>query len=257
MKRSISRGKCSFFVLSIVEKRGEILPFQKKTLHLCDLPSWYMADNYLEKKMEEFRASSCNGGRSHKNRTSLDRLLSKNRSYRGYDNNYVVRPDQLRKIIAVNTKIPSARNSQLLRFRPVTHEEAGKVLPFIRLGGALRDMKLPFEGTEPRAFIVVCSATPTPDHYVYIDLGISAQSMLLQAVEIGLGGICIGAFDKQAVKEALGLPYEPLLVVAIGKPNEKIELVEIHEEENHNYWRDEKGTHYVPKVALEELIIKE
>ncbi len=213
-----------------------------------------MADNYLEKKMEDYLGAA---GSTKKSNRRLEQLLRKNRSYRGYDNSYVVRPDQLRRIISVATKIPSARNSQLLRFRPVTHEQAAKVLPHIRLGGALRDMKLPFEGTEPRAFVVICAATPTPDHDVYIDLGIAAQSMLLQAVEIGLGGICIGAFDKQAVKESLALPYEPLLVVAIGKPNEKIELVEIHENDNKNYWRDEKGTHYVPKIALDELIIKD
>ena len=213
-----------------------------------------MADNYLEKKMEDYLSGT--GSAKSKSSRRLEGLLMKNRSYRGYDNSYVVRPDQLRRIISVATKIPSARNSQLLRFRPVTHEEAAKVSPYIRLGGALRDLKLPFEGTEPRAFVVICSATTEPDHYVYIDLGIAAQSMLLQAVEIGLGGICIGAFDKQAVKESLALPYEPLLVVAIGKPNEKIELVEIHEGENKNYWRDEKGVHYVPKIALDELIIK-
>lgn len=213
-----------------------------------------MADNYLEKKMEDMRAGVPQKRKSSS--ASLTKLLEKNRSYRGYDNTFVVRPDQLRALIDVNTKVPSARNSQLLRFRPVTHEEAHKVLPHIRLGGALRDLKLPFEGTEPRAFIVICSTTPQPDHYVYIDLGISSQSMLLRAVEIGLGGICIGAFDKEPIKEALGLPYEPLLVVAIGKPNEKVKLVEIHPEENHNYWRDEEGTHYVPKVALDDLIIK-
>lgn len=213
-----------------------------------------MADNYLEKKMEDLKAA----GTSTKSRShlSLDKLLTRNRSYRGYDNSYIVRPDQLRRIISVATKIPSARNSQLLRFRPVTHEEAAKVSPYIRLGGALKDMKLPFEGTEPRAFVVVCAATDAPDHYVYIDLGIAAQSMLLQAVEIGLGGICIGAFDKAAVKESLALPYEPLLVVAIGKPNEKIELVEIHEGENKNYWRNEEGVHFVPKIVLDELILK-
>lgn len=213
-----------------------------------------MADNYLEKKMEDLKAAgSSSKSKSH---LSLEKLLVRNRSYRGYDNSYVVRPDQLRRIISVATKIPSARNSQLLRFRPVTHEEATKVLPHIRLGGALRNLRLPFEGTEPRAFVVVCAATDAPDHYVYIDLGIAAQSMLLQAVEIGLGGICIGAFDKAAVRESLALPYEPLLVVAIGKPAEKIELVEIHEGEDKNYWRDEKGTHFVPKIALDELLLK-
>lgn len=215
-----------------------------------------MADNYLEKKMEDLKASSASGSKSPKAHLSLNRLLARNRSYRGYDNSFVVRPDQLRRIISVNTQIPSARNSQLLRFRPVTHEEAEKVLPHIRLGGALRELKLPKEGMEPRAFVVICSATPTPDHYVYIDLGISAQSMLLQAVEIGLGGICIGAFDKEAVKRSLNLELEPLLVVAIGKPAEEIELVEIHEDENHNYWRNEEGKHFVPKVMLDELIIK-
>lgn len=213
-----------------------------------------MADNYLEKKMEELR-SGCTV-KTKKVNPSLTRLLEKNRSYRGYDNSFVVRPDQLRSIVGVNTKIPSARNSQLLRFRIVTHQEADKVLPHIRLGGALKELKLPFEGTEPRAFIVVCSTTPTPDHYVYIDLGISSQSMLLRAVEMGLGGICIGAFDHRAIKESLALPYEPLLVVAIGKPNERIELVEITANEDHNYWRDQEGVHYVPKVALEEIIIK-
>lgn len=213
-----------------------------------------MADNYLEKKMEELR-SGCTV-KTKKVNPSLTKLLEKNRSYRGYDNSFVVRPDQLRSIVGVNTKIPSARNSQLLRFRIVTHKDADKVLPHIRLGGALKELKLPFEGTEPRAFIVVCSTTPTPDHYVYIDLGISSQSMLLRAVEMGLGGICIGAFDHQAVKESLALPYEPLLVIAIGKPNEQIKLVEISESENHNYWRDQEGVHYVPKVALEEIIIK-
>lgn len=214
-----------------------------------------MADNYLEKKMEELRAGTVK--KNHKSGTSLSKLLEKNRSYRGYDNSFVVRPDQLRRIVEVNTKIPSARNSQLLRFRIVTTDEAEKVLPHIRLGGALPHLKLPFEGLEPRAFIVICSATSTPDHYLYIDLGISAQSMLLQAVEIGLGGICIGAFDKQAVKTALELQLEPLLVVAIGKPAEQIELVEVREGDNLNYYRDERGIHYVPKISLDNLLISD
>lgn len=213
-----------------------------------------MADNYLEKKMEEYRAGTTTKNR--KTGTSLEKLLSKNRSYRGYDNSYIVRPDQLRRIISATTLIPSARNSQLLRYRPVANNEADKILPHIRLGGALKELRLPLKGHEPRAFVVVCSTTPTPDHYLYIDLGIAAQSMLLQAVEIGLNGICIGAFDKQAVKEALDLQLEPLLIVAIGKGDEQIRLVEIGQEENHNYYRDEKGVHYVPKVALSDLIIE-
>lgn len=213
-----------------------------------------MADNYLEKKMEDYKAhSSKSSNKSHTQ--SLGKLLLKNRSYRGYDNSFVVRKDQLMRIVEVNTRIPSACNRQPLRFRLVTSDEASKVLPHFRLGGALPHLHLPQEGYEPRAFIVVCTTPPT-DHYTYIDLGISAQSMLLQAVEIGLGGICIGAFDREAIKKSLELSLEPLLLIAIGKPAENIELVPISAEESHNYWRDEQGKHYVPKVRIENLIVK-
>lgn len=210
-----------------------------------------MADNYLGKKLEDYMA----GRQSSTTRkgVSLDRLLRKNRSYRGYDATYEVRADQLRKIIEVNTKIPSAMNQQVLRFRPVLKAEADKILPHIRLGGALPELKLPLAGSEPNAFVVVCS-TKT-GRYVDIDLGISAQSMLLKAVEIGLGGICIAAFDKEAVMKALSLDIEPQLIIAIGRPAEKIELVEITADEPHAYYRS-NGVHYVPKVGLDDLILK-
>ena len=213
-----------------------------------------MADNYLEKKMEDYKAQASKSGAA-KSSASLGKLILKNRSYRGYDNSFVVRRDQLLRIVETNTRIPSARNSQQLRFRIVTSEEAHKVLPHFRLGGALPHLHLPHEGSEPRAFIVVC-AVPPIDHYTYIDLGISAQTMLLQAVEIGLGGICIGAFDKEALKASLELPLDPLLLIAIGKPAEKIELVSISADQSHTYYRDENGSHYVPKVRAEELLIE-
>lgn len=211
-----------------------------------------MADNYLEKRMEDYRAQTTRPG---KRGATLQKLLKKNRSYRGYDPQFEVRKDQLQRIVAVNPLLASARNSQALRFRLVTRDEAHKVLPHIRLGGALPHLHLPYPGTQPEAFVVVMSAIE-PDHYIYIDLGISAQSMLLQAVEIGLNGIMIGAFDKEQLQCSLGLPYRPLLVIAIGKGNEQIELVEIGAEEPHNYTRDEAGVHYVPKVRLADLIVE-
>ncbi len=214
---------------------------------------YIMADNYLEKKMEEWREKPSAAGR--KPLGGLMRLLLKNRSHRGYDPAFQVREDQLLRIIEVNRRIPSARNQQVLRFRPVRSDEADKVLPHIKLGGALPHLHLPFAGTEPRAFIVICSTVPE-DRYVSVDLGISAQTMLLQAAEIGLNGICIGAFNREAVQQALALPYEPLLVLALGRGIEKIVLEEISAAESHAYWRDEKGIHHVPKVRTEELIIK-
>ncbi len=80
--------------------------------------------------------------------------------------------------------------------------------------------------------------------------------MLLQAVEIGLNGICIGAFDKEAITNEFNLPYEPLLLLAIGKGTDCIKLVDIQENEPHSYYRKE-GVHYVPKIVLEDILIKQ
>ena len=210
-----------------------------------------MADNYLEKKMEQYRGGSATVA---KQKSSLLTLLLKNRSTRGYDSAFKVRKDQLKRIVAVNTKLASARNRQLLRFRLVTENEAEKVLPHISMGSGLSELSLPLPGCEPNAFIIVCS-TEEPRNSTYIDLGISVQSMLLQAVEIGLNGLCIMSFDTEAIIKNLDLPYRPLMVVAIGKSAEKIELVDISAEEDHRYYRKD-SIHYVPKVIDQDLIIE-
>ena len=212
-----------------------------------------MADNYLEKRYEEVFGS---GKRVVKKGcgVSLDSLLLRNRSHRGYDKSQAVTMDQLRTIVGVNDKIPSARNQQVLRFRLVTRENGGAALQKLtKLGSALPELHLPFPGTEPEAFIVICTTVPE-SKYVDIDLGISLQSKLLKAVEIGLNGIAIGAFDKDAVKELLSLPLDPALLVAIGKGSEKIQLTRISPEESHAYYRKE-GIHYVPKIHLDDLLI--
>ena len=209
-----------------------------------------MADNYLEKRMEQYRS----GAPAAKHREGLAGLLAKNRSTRGYDSSFVVRKDQLRRIVSVNMLAASARNRQVLRFRPVIADEAHKVLPFIRMGAGLMELHLPIQGTEPNAFIIVCS-TIEPRNSTFVDLGISVQSMLLQAVEMGLNGLCIMDFDGDKLVDSLQLPYKPVLVIAIGKGAEDIKLVDIKVGDDHSYYRKD-GVHYVPKVVVEDLIIK-
>lgn len=211
-----------------------------------------MADNFLEKRMEQF-CSNTNTAPT-KAKSSLSALLLKNRSTRGFDNSFKVRKDQLVRIVSVNNKVPSARNRQVLRFVLVTEERSHLVLPHITMGSALSNMKLPLPGTEPNAFIVVCSICE-PHASTYVDLGISVQSMLLQAAEIGLNGVCLMSFDKEKIVESLSLPYEPLVVIPIGKSAEEIRLVDMPVDGNCNYYR-ENGIHYVPKLQLDDLIIE-
>ena len=195
------------------------------------------------------------GRKSAPHRPSLDTLLLRNRSFRGYDKDYVVHRRQLDAMIAVNPKVASSINLQRLRFRPVVKgPEADAVGRHIRMGRGLPELHLPFPGTEPEAFIVVCSTVPE-NPGIDIDLGISLQSMLLKAVEMGLGGLIIRNFDREPVREALGLPFEPVAVLAVGKPAERIELVPVHEGDNLGYYR-EGGVHYVPKLTAEDLTLE-
>ena len=207
-----------------------------------------MADNYLERRQQELASSQKKV--VVRNHLSLDTLLHRNRSYRGYDPSRRVTEEELRELVRVVSLTASGMNRQVLRFRPVLEPEL--ILPHITLGAALPDEHLPKPGTEPSAFLVVCSTVPE-DKVMDIDLGFAAQSILLKATQMGLGGIFILNFRKEAVKEALALPLEPVAIIAIGKPAESVFLLP-SDGENLKYYRKE-GVHYVPKLTINHLII--
>lgn len=213
-----------------------------------------MADNYLESRYEAVFGKGPKVP-SVKQRPSLDTLLAKNRSVRGYNKDYVVHELQLRTMVSVNSRIPSAMNQQALRFHLVTKgPEADIVNANIRLGAALPELNLPFPGTEPEAFIIVASEKEE-NSMLDIDLGISLQSMLLKAVEMGLNGIIVKNFNPAKLAEELGMPegMKPLCVLAVGKSIETIRTVEAEPGASLKYYREE-GIHYVPKIKPEDLI---
>ena len=213
-----------------------------------------MADGYLEKRYEEVFGKGAK--KTVVKHTSLETIMEKNRSYRGYDQSFVVKRDMLERIVAVNAKIASAKNQQVLRFKLVTKETGADIIvQNMKLGGLLPELHLPYPGTEPEAFIIICSTIPE-NKFVDIDLGIAAQSMLLKATEMGLSGIMIGAFNKAKVTEAFNLPYEPLLILAIGKGKETIKLQPVDASDKLAYYRDENDVQFVPKIRWEQLILE-
>ena len=210
-----------------------------------------MADNYLEKRYAEVFGNQ--GRKAVKQRPSLDVLLAKNRSYRGYRKDYAVHRIQLEAMVAVNTKLASGMNAQRLRFRCITKgADSARILSLIKLGSALPELHLPLPGSEPEAFIIVCSTCPE-NSIVDIDLGISLQSMLLKAVEMGLGGLIVRNFNPEELMKALDLPYYPLAVLAVGKPDEEIRLVPAADGESLAYYRKD-AVHYVPQLGLDSLL---
>ena len=209
-----------------------------------------MADNYLEKRMAELAEKRPKVVRAH---PSLDSLLKKNRSYRGYDSSRVVSREDLLRLLEVVPYVGSGMNAQPLRFKLVCGADATLIHPLVKLGAALPEEHLPHSGEEPSAYIVVCSAAAA-SRVVDIDLGIAAQSILLKAVENGLGGIFILNFKADAVREALGLPLDPIAIIGIGKPKESVFLVEAQPDSDLNYYRKD-GVHFVPKLGVPDLII--
>ena len=119
-------------------------------------------------------------------------------------------------------------------------------------------MQLPHPGMCPTGFIVICQdlnlGASIPRYQK--DVGIVAQTMLLAAAEKGLGGCMIGSFHAQNIREILNLDksYVPVLVVAIGEPEEKIVLEDVEPEESTNYYRNEQDVHYVPKRKLKDIV---
>lgn len=211
-----------------------------------------MADNYLEKRYEETLGS--NKPKVKRIGHTVDELLLRSRSHRGYNTSYIVSHAELERIVGVCSRIPSGCNQQVLRFFLVTKENgADRVLPLIKLGAALPELHLPHPGTEPNAFIICCSLTKETK-LVDIDLGIALQSMALKAVEMGLNTLMIGAFNREKLQEAFQLPLEPLMLLAVGKGIEHIELVPTEADAPRAYYRKD-GVHYVPKVRASELIL--
>lgn len=209
-----------------------------------------MADNYLEKRAEELREARPKLVRNH---PSLDSLLKRNRSYRGYDAARPVTEADLLRLLEVVPLVASGMNAQRLRFRLVYGADTALVHPLVKLGAALPEEKLPHPGEEPSAYIVVC-CTGEENRVVDMDLGIAAQSILLKATEIGLGGIFILNFKADALQEALGLPLKPLAVLGIGKPLEHIFLLPAKPGDSLTYYRKD-GVHFVPKLQVPDLLI--
>lgn len=213
-----------------------------------------MADNYLESRYEAVFGKGPKTPSVPK-RPSLDTLLARNRSVRGFKKDYVVHEIQLRSIVSVNPKLPSGMNQQALRFRLITKgPEADIVNGNIRLGGALPELHLPFPGTEPEAFIIIASEKEETN-ILNIDLGISVQSMMLKATEMGLNGVIVKNFNPERLASELKMPQgmKPLCVLAIGKSAEEVRIVEVGKDDSLKYYRED-GIHYVPKIKIDDLL---
>lgn len=190
----------------------------------------------------------------------LKDLVVANRSYRGFDESYKFTEKQLTDYVDLTRYTASSVNAQPLKYHiAYEKEEVSLIQSMTKWARGLPELKLPHDNMHPTGFIVICQDTdiaPNTDRFQK-DIGIVAQTILLAAAEEGLGGCMIGNFVPEEVKEKLNFSdnLQPMLIVALGKPAEKIVITEIENGESTKYYRDENDVHYVPKRKLSDIMV--
>jgi len=131
-----------------------------------------------------------------------------------------------------------------------------EIFPCLAWAGYLKDWPGPEEGERPSAYIIILGDTRISRDFG-CDHGIASQSILLGAREKGLAGCMIGAVNREKLRDILDIPsqFEILLVLAIGKPGEKVVIETVGADRSIRYWRDDDGSHHVPKRELNDIIL--
>jgi nitroreductase len=191
-------------------------------------------------------------------------LVLANRSYRRFDGTHAISASVLRDLVDLARTTPSGGNLQALKY-VLSCSPEGNTLVYETLAWAayLPEWKGPPEGERPTAHIVMLLDRTITEalkiKVADIDVGIAAQTILLGAVERGLGGCMFGSVRREELARRLGLTdtLEIALVIALGKPVEKVVLDRLAPGGSVKYWREPDGTHHVPKRGLDELILKQ
>ena len=187
----------------------------------------------------------------------LKDLITANRSTRRFDETHTVDRDTLVELVDLARLSGSGGNAQPLKFiLSADAETNAAIFPHLAWAGFLKDWEGPTPGERASAYIVIVCDTEILSG-AGVDHGIAAQSILLGAVEKGLAGCMIGAINHTGLRKALDLDnrYDILLVLAIGKPAETIQVEPMPSDGKTTYWRDEQSVHHVPKRSLDEIIL--
>ncbi len=187
---------------------------------------------------------------------NFKQLIEKNRSYRRFFQEHEIEKQSLIELVELARLSPSAKNIQPLKFFLSNSQENNeKIFSCLKWAGYITDWDGPEEDEKPSAYIVILGDLNILNTIKWDD-SIAAHSILLGAVEKGLGGCMIASINKEKLKSLISFPenMEPLIVVAIGKPKEEV-VIDSVKDGDVKYWRDENQVHHVPKRSLDELIL--
>jgi nitroreductase len=182
----------------------------------------------------------------------LKDIVKKARSYRRFKQE-PISMEQLEELVCLARFAPSGANSQPIRYVLVNDRNiCRKLYPSISWAGALTDWDGPAEGERPVAYIMLVAERPAT-----INTGIAAQTIVLGAMEQGIGACMIGALKRDYAAKIVNLnpDYKIELLIALGYPGETIVVDDINDGSKLAYYRDDQDVHHVPKIVLDDMIL--
>ena len=183
-------------------------------------------------------------------------LVVKTRTVRRFDQAHKIKRADLLELVNLARLSASGGNLQPLKFGLSCDSKLNaRIFPCLAWAGYLKAWGVPVEGERPAAYIIILGDTTIRREFG-CDHGIAAQSIMLGATAKGLGGCIIGSIKRDGLRDVLAIPgkYEILLVLALGRPKEKV-ILEAVQAGDIKYWRDAQGYHHVPKRSLREIVL--
>ena len=186
---------------------------------------------------------------------SVMELLASRRTYRRFEQKAVPQ-DVVEDIIEALRLSSCGANRQAVRLVVVNRtEDAARVQPLVKWAAYLP----PEQGTPkadelPTLYVAVVQDTSIPGDLA-TDTGIALANMTLAAWAKGEGSCIMGAINKPALSELLGIaaPDKLAFMVALGYPTHAARIVPMTEKTGIKYYLDENGDYCVPKRSVEEL----
>lgn len=193
----------------------------------------------------------------NKEDTYLDILIKKTRTHRSFYQEKIPRED-IMKIINSTRYSGTARNSQEIRYVIINSTEISKkIFQYTKWASSILwnpDIK----EDSPETYILLCTKKEIslPENFIYFDMGLATQNMLLKAKELGYDGCVLGSFNRVEIDKIIELDkeYKSYMLLALGKGKEKVRIVPSNEDVSYYRLGNE---HFVRKLPLNKFIIKE
>ena len=184
----------------------------------------------------------------------MEKLLTR-RTYRRFEQKPVPQ-DVVEDVIEAVRLSSCGANRQAVRLVIVNKpEDVAKVQPLVKWAAYLP----PEQGTPkadelPTLYVAVVQDTSIPGD-LNTDTGIALANLTLAAWDKGVGSCIMGAINKPALTELLGIkePETLAFMVAFGYPAHEAHIVPMTEATGVKYYLDDNKDYCVPKRSAEEI----